>query len=282
MKVPENAWSTRALLYWDRVGSIIPTKMLDDADAMRERVGDRMLQLQRAGLVEFIAPDPRLQHAWELRSALLEHLKADEGFTKQRQRAFQKGELARLHVDKAGNSLLTGLIELDPARYEDSTEWNAWALVEAEVAAIFMALLACALAGQDDVNMDPTTDDPSSLAAFEYWSSPTDGPSEKRRIQKAAAKNRARTELLKFTLPTPRDDIEPNEIAKFKKKYGKQLMAYRAHVEARSRELAKHADDDEDFQEAANDARVDLAPELEEVRARLKERRWEEDPGGHY
>lgn len=48
IRVPDNEWFTRALLYWDEVGTIVPHAPPDE---VREILGEHTLRLMDAGLV---------------------------------------------------------------------------------------------------------------------------------------------------------------------------------------------------------------------------------------
>ena len=52
IRVPENKWFTRVLLYWDEVGSIVPSEYVDEPEGL----GRYMAALVKEGQVTPVTP----------------------------------------------------------------------------------------------------------------------------------------------------------------------------------------------------------------------------------
>jgi len=59
IEVPKSPWFTRVLLYWDKVGAIVPYEYIQDPD----KLGSYMVGLVREQLVEQVIPG---QYLWQV------------------------------------------------------------------------------------------------------------------------------------------------------------------------------------------------------------------------
>lgn len=68
IRVPENVWFTQVLLYWDKVGSIVPSEYI----RRPEKLGSYMGELVQADLVKPVVPPDYTYKIPRFREAFLE------------------------------------------------------------------------------------------------------------------------------------------------------------------------------------------------------------------
>src|SRR3954447_8915476 len=163
IRVPDNAWFTRALLYWDEVGTIVPNVRGDELKAF---MGEHTMQLMDAGLVSFVKVGwamnvPRFDDAFiELLEA---HSDIERTITGPR-------KTFPLHTTKPGHFIYSYLKQRD-LLYE--RPGSPWLEVDEHTADLLMTYLACTLGAVDDVDMTPITDRAESLAVLTAGSAPS-------------------------------------------------------------------------------------------------------------
>src|SRR5580692_402854 len=102
IRVPETEWFTRVLLYWDTVGTIVPTEYLDDPHFLRPYTAG----LKDEGLLTFATPDS----GWEAPGYYESFLKLVDALgLGTDQVPLASRETVRIHVEKMGYGLASAL-----------------------------------------------------------------------------------------------------------------------------------------------------------------------------
>lgn len=213
INVPNSSWFTKALLYWDKVGSIIPYEYTQNPNNLDQFTRE----LLREELIEQVIPGA---HIWDIpnfTTAFLEFLLSND-FINERRKAFQSGEKFRLHIEKM-DGIEKNLEELKLAREVD----YPWYDVEAKTAREFMAYLAASLGKHKNLGFAPTTDDISYLELFKKSSAPS--KKESNEVKKL------RVEILNEILPVPTGPLDLFEIRNFKEKHSHKLKTFRNNIE---------------------------------------------------
>lgn len=155
IRVPDNEWFTRALLYWDEIGTIVP---YGPPDEVREILGEHTLGLMDAGLVgQGVVGDgvPRFDEAF------IELVEADPAIPMS-SAAGSRRKTFQLHITKPGYELTAYLESRGLLTRTDSS----WLEVEERTADLLMTYLACTLGASEYVQMTPITDRAESLAVL--------------------------------------------------------------------------------------------------------------------
>jgi hypothetical protein len=253
IRVPDNEWFTRALLYWDEVGTIVPHAPPDE---VREILGEHTLRLMDAGLVSPIkageARDvPRFDEAF------IELIEADPAIPMSSPPGIPR-KTFQLHATKVGNELVKYL----EARGLMEHTGSSWFTVEDRTADLLMTYLACTIGACEYIHMTPITDRAESLAVLTGNRSAPGAP--------ATAVSRLEMTVLEGLLPAPAGGVSPQELAKFKDKHGELLRRFRREVETFAVDATTL--EPELRQRRAELFRDELADELEEISARMKPR----------
>jgi hypothetical protein len=218
IKVPNNPWFTRVLLYWDEVGAIVPYEYIEDPD----RLGPYMVGLVHEQLVTQVIPGMYLWRAENFTNAFVDYVDA-----RARRPVDPDHYLwARVHMEKL-QDVGEKLCERGLARRDKANRYSPWYEVEPQTADDFMAYLAAVL-GQlaEEDKFYPITDLERRLEPFliQQPSANYDG-----QIQKL---------VLEGILPAPSEAIEPARLADFKAKYNAELQRFRRDVEDKISELS--------------------------------------------
>lgn len=234
IRVPDNDWFTRALLYWDEVGTIVPS---GDPAEVREILGERTLSLIDAGLVSCVHPGlvfdvPRFDEAF------IELIEGDPDMP--RNPSGRPHKTFQLHMTKPGNDIYVYLRERGLLQRKGDSSWLD---VEERTADLLMTYLACTLGAVDSVQMTPITDRAESLAVLTGDAGRGAAPE--------VAVSELEMVVLEALLPAPAGGVSPEEITRFKDKHGEMLRRFRREIET-----------------FATDATL-LAPNLRERRAQL-------------
>jgi hypothetical protein len=80
IQVPKSPWFTRVLLYWDKVGAIVPYEYIEDPD----RLGGYMVGLVREHLVQQIIPGQYLSRVKNFKLAFLQYIDTQDFKTRYR------------------------------------------------------------------------------------------------------------------------------------------------------------------------------------------------------
>jgi len=213
--LPQDSWTTKALLYWDKLSSIVPMDHLDRPEQMSEF----MRALLAEGLVEPVIPAHFIYQVERFEASFIEHVENRLRF------AFRSGSndaplrTIRIHVEKLGE-IPSFLVQSGLAKQID---W-AWYDVEATIANQFMSYLATCLGAIPTVNATPVTD--SAIFAS------TLRPRRHGPARQPLHQHKSREVILKHLLPTPVEPIEVDKLLSFKRRYGHLLPPLRSSVEA--------------------------------------------------
>jgi hypothetical protein len=261
IRPPRNEWFSRVLLYWDRVGTILPKKYSQDHAFLRPYTS----ALLAAELLTPIAPD---ESVWQsgadnYRKAFLDLVDRDPFGIEQTQAGERKW--TRVHLDKTGTGLALDLQDRKLAKNFESPEHAAWIEVEERTADLLMAFLASIVGKDEQVAMDPITDSEAAVAAF------TTLPEEDRQI--GTELEPIRYALLGDILPGPAAGVEPATLAQFKNDHHHLLTGFRNRVERKAIDCAQITDRRLQ-QEMVGHARHELIAEIDEIERRMGERQW--------
>ena len=266
ISVPDDAWFTRVLLYWDKVGSIVPAPYAEAPAALSGYMQD----LLRAELVTPVIPEAHLSTLYGPMQNFLSFLDSEIdngnfeagglGDAPASRGGSEPGTVFEIHRGKLGLLVAHGLEVRGLARPARRCPWYE---VESRTAAHFMAFLAVALGAEE--GMDPVTDSAGHLAAFSANRDPSAAPIE--------LLEELRASVLKALLPAPGRPVPVEELAAFKDDHGDLLVRLRSHLEDRLVDLALI---DEEWARAAKLSRLEdeLREQVDEIRARMDQRRW--------
>jgi hypothetical protein len=266
MSVPESEWFSRVLLYWDEIGSIVPGSY-----ARERRLSPYTQALADAELVRPVAPE---RFSWDLRPAMesfLRFVDQDEEIQRRRDRLgtdpARRGEapagtVVQVHEDKFGMMLAGELGQRGLIRRSGGHEWFE---VESRTASFFMAHLATALGGLPDVGMRPISDHARQLAVF------ADASPESVELRQLIES--LRLPVLEGVLPAPERPVDVRELATFKDEHGALLRRFRTRIEGELVDVALIPDEEARTVKLRR-LQDELADEIDEVTARMRERAW--------
>ncbi len=220
INLPKTDWTVRTLLYYEKVGSIVPMDFFYEPE---KNYDPFMLDLVRQELVVPINPMEKLEHPWELNKPFLDFIQSDGYNINRKRESFDliKGPVKQLKFlqrississQKFDGDLMYSLSQLGLAR---RTKKN-WYAVEKITANYLMAYLASVLAGK--MNMLPTTDKSFSIDFLRQFRRVTYKVSNKR------------DEILKELIPMP-EEINITKLQKFKYKNLDNLNRFKNVVE---------------------------------------------------
>lgn len=215
--VPSTSWTTQAILYWDKLASIVPMDHLHEPDQM----DGLTRELLSEGLVEAIVPGMYIHQARKFDECFIK-------FVETRVLPMRRSTISRMtplpvtriHAEKMGQ-IPDFLVDLGLARRLD---W-AWYEVDSLVANQFMAYLATVLSALPNVNATPITDRAKFAVALG-----SRRPSVKH--DGALHTFKARDVVLKSLLPIPDGPIDVGRLIRFKERHGHLLPSLRAKIEA--------------------------------------------------
>jgi hypothetical protein len=256
LRVPESAWFTQILLYWDRAATIAPYAITNDETLL----GTYVRNLNRAGLLSFVQPDDSLWRvSEEFVTAFLRSIDAQNESTDQRRRS----EFKRLHTGKMGYQIFRELEHRGLARADDTRERDSWWMIEESTADQYMAYLAAVLCGlHADGFMCPVTDTETSVGTFAFPSGDLESRMRYLRYQ-----------TILRALPAPSEPVDVDEVLRFKEKWGGSLSRLRRHLDLRLVDIA--ALDDPEVRKVKSDlVAEELADEVALLRENMEKRRW--------
>lgn len=255
IQMPNTAWTTQALLYWDKVASIVPMRFMDEP----EPLSDFMRGLLAEGLVEPIIPGEHLYEVERFNECFIEFAEAR---LMPRQVHYQQdlaeGRVTRVHAEKLGQ-IPDFLVDRGLARRES---WDWFEMPDA-VANQFMAYLATTLGAAPGVLATPITDRAVFASVL--------GGSKILRRDANVHVQKARGTVLRLLLPVPKEPVELDALLRFKRDHAHQLPALRTKVEAHCALIATLPEASQ--REAMTEAFVrDCAVEIAEIEAAMKPR----------
>jgi hypothetical protein len=260
IRVPETEWFTRVLLYWDSVGTIVPTEYLHDPQFLRPYTAG----LRDYGLLKTVTPEVGV--VWEVPNYYESFLRLVDSLGLGKDHiALADRQTVRIHVDKIGHGLASALVERGLGTHLSGQEWDAWFEVEKHTGNLLMAYLAAILGQKQEQRMDPITDSADCLEAFTRLPL-GDGVVESRLYP-------IRTEILAELLPAPKEPVLPGKLAEFKGRYRDLLTGFRTAVEERV--ISAAAIEDPELRARSVDLmKRELKGQLEEITRRMQEHSW--------
>lgn len=267
INVPESAWLTRALLYWDSVGTIVPESYIGDGST---DLSPFTYDLVREGLLLQVLPQDA---GHEFSSRFDNYMSAlSRRDLKRRRKSFlEPGGARRIHLDKW---LMYGSGLYDLKRQGLARDHSRrWIEVEAHTADEFMAALAATLCTPgmswqqrpdhitETPQWVPITDQPESMQALMAGVQPsvlTSSPYEHRLLGHGRILD-TRDALMEVLLPVPEESMSIDALLQFRMKHGSLLPRFRRYLEAQVDELNAQTD------LGAGQRRIDrLAEEVDE------------------
>ncbi|SCL70708.1 hypothetical protein GA0070606_5486 [Micromonospora citrea] len=248
INVPPTAWWTRTLLYWDRVGTIVPRSYWHDPD----RLGRFTLELVREGLVDQFRPEWAGRSLGDNFARYLDRLGAEE--IDERRRRLRNGQVVFVHRDKwlMYASGLREVRQMGLALGGDHFmhRGDEWVALEQLTANEFMAALTLALCQRASAAGEgsgrgamptgtwvPTTDLVEAVQVMLSGLEPKAACGESRkmnlRVRGEVAAAEIRTELLSELLPVPTTPLDVNQIVAFRRRHGDLLPNLRRHLESK-------------------------------------------------
>jgi|SRR5712671_2764541 len=156
IKVPQSLWFTQLLLYWDKVGAIVPYDYIERP----EKLGPYMVGLVREKLVEQVIPGMYLWQIKNFEQSFLDFIDA------QKLKAHYEPTWPKIHMEKL-QGLGDALSGRGLARKQGNVgEYSPWYKVEPRVAESFMAYLASVLGQLAEERFYPIAQDSASLSEF--------------------------------------------------------------------------------------------------------------------
>ena len=256
MRVPKNEWFTRILLYWDKVGSIVPI----DYVYHPENLGKYMQELVKAELVTQIIPQNYIHSIPRFKEAFIELINRNQIITSSHNTIKERHETFLIHIEKLGN-IADELCDKGLAKPKNYPWYN----IEKVTAELFMAYLAAVLGRLNEIDMVPITD---SIEYFSVFSKETS-----RGFDSITLMKQLRMEVLEGILPAPAGSVSIKELADFKSRYINLLSQFRRRVESFLNEVPLISDKN------MRDERVrifkeETREEINEIRSRMHERNW--------
>lgn len=208
INIPNTSWTAKSILYWDKVGAIVPDIYKDNPN----RFENNMLDLVQTGLIEQVSPYQYIHRINNFDDLFYQLTQSPTFDIDERQINFRSGFTNRLHIQKFGDSLLNELIRMGIASRES---WE-WYHVEAKTARLFMMYLATIISQMD--NYTPATDKTRNIDLSIQQNLPS------------YLKQRIRGQFLNDLLPYP-IEMDIPKLVRFKEKYYTELNSFRTLLE---------------------------------------------------
>jgi hypothetical protein len=254
ISVPESSWFTRILLYWDKVGSIIPFEFVEAPERLSKYTRDLLIDelLIQVDPGQYVWQAPRFREAFV---DFMESLPSHD--IRQRRASLRNHNTFRVHTEKM-QEIADYLVN---ARLAQRVDWS-WCDVEKKTADEFMGYLAALLGKIEGVDSTPVTDTSANLDPF-LLASQSVGRVEAR----IAA---LRKIVLEQLLPVPERPVSSATLRSFKQRHGERLRRFRYSIEQEVADIADMVD--ADLQKHRLDAFVaDKKDEVQEIVAHLSE-----------
>ncbi|WP_321374417.1 hypothetical protein [uncultured Draconibacterium sp.] len=224
INIPRTDWTARTLLYYDKIGSIVPQNYFYEP----EKFDPFMREMVRNELVIPINPIETLDRPWEISRPFIEYVNSKGFNLKRRRQSFRKGSLSRInenkfkaqgpkiHVDKFDGEIF---YQLEEAGLAERLDYE-WFMVEQKTANELMNFLASVIGNKLDFL--PTTDTKFKRPPFSDRS---------KQVIKAERKEHIKRDIiLKELIPFP-EQIDLKKLRKFKDKHIDLLNAFKNRVE---------------------------------------------------
>lgn len=226
ISVPSTVWTAQAILYWDKLVSIVPLDHLDNPERLSSNTRDLMTE----GLVEPVMPSRYLYRIPEFDKRFIRYIESTMDRWRKSPRRFPGGNPpARIHAEKLGE-IPDFLVDAGLAR---RSEWP-WYEIEEPFAGYFMTYLATVLCALPEVGATPITD---RLALAKPLGLTPAGA----RIDRGLHATKARQVILKALLPVPAGPLNIHKLVEFKQRHGHLLPQLRTKIELHSARIAAFA-----------------------------------------
>lgn len=256
IRVPQNNWFVQVLLYWDQVGSIVPSDYAHNP----EKLGSYMEELIKTGLVKPIIPGMYIHKIPNFTEAFINLLETNNEI-RNRYFSIDKCEISLIHMEKLGD-IARELCERGLAKVDK----YPWYKVEKRTADLFMAYLASVLGKLEDLNMMPTTDQLDSLYVFNN--------SLENISDLNISIQQLRGIILEEILPAPIGEITLEKLAKFKFRYSKLLCGFRNYIENELNRIILIPNKELKLKEISL-FKEKSKEKIEEIKTCMRKRNWE-------
>ena len=247
INLPNDSWSTKALLYWDSVSSIVPMQHLKRPAQMSEF----MRGLLSEGLVRPVIPAHHLHKIPYFSERFIDLVQAKLDRPHRFNMADRQFSTMRINAEKL-HGVTDFLIDTGLA-----VKVNAgWFDVRSDIAQQFMFYLATCLGAVGDVSAVPVT---NSILHFSSFS-----PRVRGQVN-PVHRYKAREVALHNLLPTPAEPITIDQLLLFRRRHGHLLPRLRCHVEMHCINIANISDPDlriectNSFLQGCNDQLAEIA-----------------------
>lgn len=234
ISIPEGKWLTRSLLYWDKLGCIVPSSFTHEP----ERFERYMLDYIHEGLIEQVVPSYYIYDIPNFEDCFFEYLENAPHFLKIK-REVLKGIPQRytlIHLQKLGQ-VGNKLEKMNLAVKRD----NEWYLIQSTVASYFMTYLASLLGAIEDFS-PVTRNDIFNIPNYfcnKKFSFASIDKYDKQKIEKikvinpknASDRDNYREIIFDKIFPVPTKSISAYEIQKFKDTHYDSLESFRIYIE---------------------------------------------------
>lgn len=244
VELPDEPSLTRVLLYWDRVGTIMPAQL-------NRPLSRQLRELIDYELVRPVDPEPFGEAIDAFADGFITWVSSLD------QEALHEQTTFSVHRNKASTRLWEAMHRqgLVGSVYRD------WIDLPRTIAFEYMGYLAVLLARMQHVPTEALTDIPR------YWNCLTS------RAATQGDRDAIRAVVLHDLLPTPTVPLPASEIARFKERYWELLHSFRRAIEEQVNECA--ALDGPDVRAfAVRQVNRSLRDQLVELQARMGESRW--------
>lgn len=214
INVPDSAWTTQSILYWERVGAIVPDLYIDHPS----RLTLEMRKLVEVELVDQVIPSRYLHLIPRFSDAFIELLHSHPIDLNTRAQSFNRGNRVLLHFQKFGEDLLQEIVQMGIARQKN----YEWYFVEDNTAKLFMMFLATTISSVAEYT--PATNSVENIVQGVLDNNLMD-------------RQNMRSSFLKDLIPYPINP-DPYKLADFKEKYFRQLLHFRILLESAILEIS--------------------------------------------
>jgi hypothetical protein len=223
INIPDSAWASRVLLYYDHVGAIVPQEYFNNPS----QYDDYMLRLVQDELVIPIDPLKTLKRPDKIMEPFLDYINSKEFRIKIRRKAFVEGRTGyvhkdkfkmdgpRIHTEKFDIRIFRELVREGLAKQED----HSWFLVEKKTADELMTFLATVLGAK--LGYIPSTN------KFKRRYSAV---KKRKKYEVIKTIDKKRKLILEELIPFP-EQIDARKLRSFKDKHEGILEAFRTRVE---------------------------------------------------
>jgi len=217
INVPSNAWTTQAILYWDRLASIVPLDFMENPGQADELTRRLMVE----GLVQPVFPAALTYQVERFDECFIEYVERKViPFRRHLGSMQRKGAVSLVHAEKLGR-IPDFLVDAGLAKQVNAS----WYQMDTPLANRFMAYLATVLSALPHIDATPITD--MALMADTFGMR---GRAEAMRARGMHAA-KARSSLLKAMLPVPDGPLDVDKLLAFKCRYGELLPKFRERIE---------------------------------------------------